>query len=188
MNEAGTSHPAAPDRSLFAVPPLLAADGITFRLQRDADARFITELYVSLRWEEMTRVPWSDAQRVAFLADQSAKQQAHYRAYYGRSELLVIERHGEPIGRLYLDRGHPSDLRIVDIGLLTAWRGRGLGSALLTAVQDEARAEGKLVSIHVEQENPARRLYQRLGFRDISMTGPYWLMQWQPGKHFTGAS
>lgn len=177
MTATGASADMAP-RAPFPVPPSLAADGITFRRQTDADRPFVTRLYCSLRWHELQRISWTDTQRIAFLTDQSDKQQLHYRTFYGRSELLVVERHGEPIGRLYLDRGHPTDLRIVDIGLLPEWRGRGLGTMLLAAVQEDACRDGKTVSIHVEHENPARRLYRRLGFLEIEMNGPYWRMEW----------
>jgi ribosomal protein S18 acetylase RimI-like enzyme len=45
-------------------------------------------------------------------------------------------------------------------------RGRGIGSALLAALIDRARAGGvEALSLSVEIENPAMRLYQRLGFR-----------------------
>lgn len=143
---------------------------------------FLSRLYVSLRWEEVQRVPqWDDAFRLAFLQDQYRLQHHHYTTHYTRSDFLIIEQDGQPVGRLLLDRGHARDLRVVDIALLPDARGHGIGSAFLTAVQDEARSEGKTVSIHVEQENPAKRLYARLGFRDVSQTGPYWLMEWIAG-------
>lgn len=169
-----------PARQPFAVPAPLAEAGVALRPQVEGDAAFLCRLYISLRWQEVLQVAhWDDAFRLAFLKDQFAKQYRHYATYYTRSDFMIVERHGEPVGRLLLDRGHPSDLRVVDIAFLPESRGHGLGTAFLRAVQDEARAEGKKVSIHVEQENPAKRLYARLGFRDISQTGPYWLMEWQ---------
>jgi GNAT superfamily N-acetyltransferase len=43
-------------------------------------------------------------------------------------------------------------------------RNRGLGSALLRDLVDEAAAAGKPMTIYVEKFNPAMRLYQWLGF------------------------
>jgi ribosomal protein S18 acetylase RimI-like enzyme len=57
-----------------------------------------------------------------------------------------------------------SDLRVMDIALLPAWRGRGFGSQLMRALFQLADAEGRSVSIHVERNNPALALYRRLGF------------------------
>ena len=180
MTDAGVPT-GAPVRRPFAVPDALAGQGIVLRPQTEHDVPFLTRLYISLRWEEVQLVQqWTDADRLAFLEDQFQKQYLHYTTYYGRTDFLIVEKNGEPVGRLYLDRGHDKDLRVVDIAFLPDWRGKGMGAAFLAAVQDEARAEGKQVSIHVEQENPAKRLYARVGFRDVSQSGPYWLMVWQP--------
>lgn len=170
-----------PARRPFAVPAALVSLGIVLRPQVKEDYAFLTRLYVSIRWHEVQRVEqWDDAMRLAFLEDQYSKQHRHYTAHYTRSDFMIIEQNGEAIGRLLLDRGHVTDLRVVDIALLPQARGQGMGQAFLAAIQDEARSEGKKVSIHVEQENPAKRLYNRMGFRDISQTGPYWLLEWEP--------
>jgi ribosomal protein S18 acetylase RimI-like enzyme len=86
---------------------------------------------------------------------------------------------GEAIGRLYLAEWG-SEIRIVDISLVPENRGRGLGEALLRDVQADAASRGKAVSIHVEKFNPARRLYDRLGFAVIEDKGIYDLMMWRP--------
>ncbi|MFK9714769.1 GNAT family N-acetyltransferase, partial [Escherichia coli] len=64
-------------------------------------------------------------------------------------------------GWLWLD-DRAEGLHILDISLLPAWRGRGLGTRCLTALA--AANEGRALSIQVEIHNPARRLYERLGF------------------------
>ncbi len=42
------------------------------------------------------------------------------------------------------------------------------------------RSTGTRVSIHVEHDNPARRLYDRLGFQHVDTNGVYHLMEWRP--------
>ena len=83
---------------------------------------------------------------------------------------------GEPAGRLYVHRG-PSDIRIMDIALAPAFRGRGIGTGLLRTLIVEAEESGRKLSIHVETNNPARRLYERLGFRPAGEHGVYVLME-----------
>lgn len=78
--------------------------------------------------------------------------------------------------QLYIHRSS-REHRIVDISLLPAYRGRGIGTRLLTSVIAEADSAGKPVSIHVEVFNPARRLYERLGFVQIEDKGVYLLME-----------
>jgi len=68
----------------------------------------------------------------------------------------------------------------MDIALLPEFRGRGIGTALLSALIEEAEREGKRVSIHVERYNPARRLYARLGFREAEDRGVYLYLVLEP--------
>jgi hypothetical protein len=52
-------------------------------------------------------------------------------------------------------------------------------TTLLRAFQAEAAASGKPLRIHVERFNPALRLYERLGFRQIENRGVYLFMEWR---------
>jgi len=177
----GSQTTAPLNRPPFAVPAELIGRGVALRPQTEGDLNFLRDLYISLRWDELAPViDWTEARKIAFLEEQFGFQHRHYTEYYTRTDFMIVEAGGKPVGRLYLDRGHPKDLRIVDIGFLPEWRRQGLGTAFITAVQGEARAEGKFVSIHVETFNPARRLYHRMGFREISQNGCYWLMEWHP--------
>jgi ribosomal protein S18 acetylase RimI-like enzyme len=45
----------------------------------------------------------------------------------------------------------------------------------------ETAQAGKPVRIHVEKQNPALRLYTRLGFTPIADRGVYWFLEWSPG-------
>jgi predicted GNAT family acetyltransferase len=83
------------------------------------------------------------------------------------------------LGRLYVDRGEEA-LLVIDLALLPEHRGKGIGTRLLTRVQAEAAATGKPVRMHVERFNPARRLYDRLGFHQIADEGVYLLLEWKP--------
>jgi ribosomal protein S18 acetylase RimI-like enzyme len=65
--------------------------------------------------------------------------------------------------------------------VLTEHRGRGIGTAALRMLLGEAARAGKPVRLHVERTNPARHLYERLGFRWIADEGIHWLMEWAPG-------
>jgi ribosomal protein S18 acetylase RimI-like enzyme len=151
--------------------------GLTFRRITDADLPVLARIYASTRAEELAPVPWSDAEKAAFLDMQFRAQHAHYRQYYPEADWLMTMRGNENVGRLYLER-LPSQHRIIDIAFLPEYRGRGLGEALLRDLLDEAAAAGKPVSIHVEKLNPAMRLYRRLGFVTEEDKGIYDLMRW----------
>lgn len=163
---------------LPAVSQRLSSLGVSLRASRPDDDAFLRDVYVAYRWEETEASGWPQAVRLAFLHDQHRMQDLHYRKHYEGAAFAVIEVGGERAGRLYLQRSS-SDLRIVDIALMPPFRNRGIGRALLEAAQDLGRTLGvATVSIHVEQSNPAQRLYERLGFRKVELRGIYHLLEW----------
>ena len=143
------------------------------------DEELLFRVYASTRVEELSVVPWDDAQKEAFLRAQFAAQARWYSEHYGRASFDVVLVGGEPRGRLYVHRGE-SEIRIVDIALLPEHRGDGVGTALLHGLLDEADAAGKRVTIHVERFNPALRLYARLGFAVSEDKGVYLLLERLP--------
>jgi ribosomal protein S18 acetylase RimI-like enzyme len=154
-------------------------DAIELRPAEPQDAELLFRVYASTRAEELSVVPWDDAQTEAFLRAQFDAQDRWYREHYERASFDVVLVGGEPGGRLYVHRGE-SEIRIVDVALLPEHRGRGVGTALLRYLLDEADAAGKRVTIHVERFNPALRLYERLGFAVAEDKGVYLLLEWSP--------
>jgi len=123
-------------------------------------------------------VDWDAAQKAAFLQMQFAAQHAYYQEQYADAAFDVILVGGQPAGRLYIHR-RDDEFRIVDIALLPEFCNRGLGTTLLKNLQSETAAAGKTLRIHVERFNPALRLYERLGFRQIEDRGVYLFMEWR---------
>ncbi|MDM5072193.1 GNAT family N-acetyltransferase [Aeromonas bestiarum] len=154
---------------------------VVLRKQNDHDRTFLCELYLSRRWVEVRAVPgWNDAQRRAFLYSQAELQRQHYENHFPAADFLIVEQAGSPIGRLCVNR-EAHDMRIVDIALLPAWQGRGIGTQLLRTLLAEADADRQSCSLSVEQGSPARRLYERLGFQPCADSGLYTQMQ-RPAK------
>ena len=173
-NAAGT----APERTPFGWRRAAAA-GLTFRPITESDMAFLARLYASTRADELSAVPWSDAEKAAFCDMQFQAQHAHYQNTYAGAYWLLIRRGEEAIGRLYIVRW-AREHRIIDIAFLPEHRRQGLGSALMQDLLEEAAAAGKAASIHVEKFNPALSLYRRLGFSKVGEHGVYDLMQWTP--------
>jgi GNAT superfamily N-acetyltransferase len=141
------------------------------------DDSFLAGLYASTRAKELAVTGWSDEEKAVFCRKQFDAQSAHYRENYPGALLQIIEKAGVPVGRLYVARWE-REIRIMDIALLPEHRGAGIGTNLLRELQDEARSAGKSLTIHVERFNPALRLYERLGFRQVEDKGVYLLMSW----------
>lgn len=150
---------------------------ISLRPIKPEDDSFLASLYASTRAEELAVTGWSEEDKALFCRRQFDAQTAHYVEKYAGASLQIIERAGVPVGRLYVARWE-REIRIMDIALLPEHRGSGIGTKLLRELQDEARSAGKSLTIHVERFNPALRLYERLGFRQIEDKGVYLLMSW----------
>lgn len=154
---------------------------VTRRPATPDDASFLYEVYAASRAEEMARVPWTEAEKEAFLRQQFQAQDTHYHRHYPEAAFDIVLADGARAGRLYIDHAaYPDEIRILDIALLPEFRNRGIGTRLLRAVLDEAAASGRVVRLHVEFYNPAQRLYARLGFRSLRENGPYVFMEWRP--------
>jgi ribosomal protein S18 acetylase RimI-like enzyme len=141
------------------------------------DDAFLARVYASSRAEELAVTGWPEELKADFCRRQFDAQSAYYAANYPEASFQIIERDGWPIGRLYVARWE-KEIRIVDITLLPEARGSGLGTKLLRDLQEEARAAGKSLTIHVERFNRALALYQRLGFEQVEDKGVYLLMRW----------
>lgn len=150
---------------------------LSLREETDADTAFLCALYAATRREELAHVPWPEEAKQAFLAQQFQLQRDHYRQHYAGAEFLVIETAGERIGRIYL-RTTGREIRLMDIALIDARRGQGLGGTLVQALMQVAREDAAEITLHVETNNPALRLYDRLGFRLIEERGVYLFLGW----------
>jgi ribosomal protein S18 acetylase RimI-like enzyme len=135
-------------------------------------------VYAGTRAVELAMVPWTAEQKAAFCRQQFVAQHTDYQGNYPAAAYDIIERGGVALGRLYVDR-REGDIHILDIALLPEHRGAGIGTQILRTLQEEARATGQALGIHVEKFNPALRLYERLGFRPIEDLGIYLRMEWR---------
>lgn len=153
---------------------------IRFRQATADDEALLIRIYASTRAEEMAMaVDWSDPQKTAFLEQQFRAQHTYYHQQWPEAAYQIILFEDEEIGRLYLDR-RETEFRIMDIALLTKYRGKGIGGKIMEGILAEAKEAGKPVTIHVESNNPAMRLYHRLGFEKVEDQGVYHLMKWEP--------
>jgi ribosomal protein S18 acetylase RimI-like enzyme len=145
------------------------------------DAEFLFQVYASTRAEELAVVPWTAEQKEGFLRMQFAAQDAHYRTHYVDASFDVIRVGADLAGRLYVYRT-PREIRVMDIALLPAFRGQGIGERVLRDLFAEADREERRMSIHVEHMNPARRLYERVGFHvvDDGEENPVYLLMERP--------
>ena len=109
---------------------------------------------------------------------------AIYHRGWGRpgDTALVAEKNGEPVGAVwyrfftaaehgdgYVDDETPE----LAIAVSDEWRGRGIGGTLLEALHDRARQNGLTrIALSVDLDNPAKRIYERLGYVELAPGDP----------------
>jgi len=152
---------------------------ITLRPASDEDREFLVSVYASTREEELAIVNWTPEQKEAFVRMQFTAQTQFYADVYPEMEYSIIVHDGVDAGRLMVAR-LKGEIRIVDIALIPAHRGFGIGKALLEELMEEARNVDKPVRLHVEHFNRAKNLYDRLGFKPVADRGVHVMMEWVP--------
>jgi GNAT superfamily N-acetyltransferase len=106
-------------------------------------------------------------------------QRQHFAATYVPAQHAVIVRLDPvpyDIGRISLMR-HWRKILLRDIELITAERSRGIGTAVIRALLELAKADGRTVELLVLKCNPAQRLYARLGFTVVADDGARLMMR-----------
>ncbi|MBU2871894.1 GNAT family N-acetyltransferase [Colwellia sp. E2M01] len=153
---------------------------ISLRKSTQSDIPFMLSLYAATRASELAMTNFSEQEKHMFVEQQFNAQFTHYHQHYCSDYFNIIEQDGEAVGRLFVDYWE-NEIRIVDIALAPEHRNNGLGSYLFQKLFKQAREMGKSVTIHVEKNNPAKRLYERLGFVLKTQTNEvYLLMEWIP--------
>ena len=158
----------------------MVATGIIRRPSTPDYEEFQRYVYSTTRDEEMALVDWTPEQKLSFLDMQFRAQDTYYKDQFPNAHYDVLERNGEPIGRLYTEL-RPTELHVLDIALLPKFRNMGIGTTLIKGLMQEAISACVPLTLHVETFNPARRLYHRLGFTEVQVDGIYISMTW-PGK------
>lgn len=95
------------------------------------------------------------------------------------AQVRIIERDRRELGWLQTERT-PDGLFLAQIFVDEACRGQGVGSAALRLVIGEVDRQGLAMTLGVVKANPARALYERLGFAIIGEDGRKFHMR-RPG-------
>jgi ribosomal protein S18 acetylase RimI-like enzyme len=105
----------------------------------------------------------------------------------GDAGVVAEDETGRPLGaawyRRFSEDAHgygfiDASIPELSIGVEADARGRGIGMALMEALIERARTAGvPALSLSVEEDNPALRLYERLGFVRVARNGNAWTMR-----------
>jgi len=105
---------------------------------------------------------------------------AHYQRIRSNFEdAKIICEGNRSIGLIKLSR-MPDEWHVHQIQVMPSSQGKGIGKAVLTAVLKEAEHVGIPVTLSVLHGNPARRLYDQLGFQFATELPKSTKLIWRP--------
>ena len=134
------------------------------------DAEFAWRLYEQLmRARTEALVPWR-ADRQREVVDSALRS--------GSMQMILVD--GAVSGWLHVHES-PDTIELLQLYLVPAQQRRGIGTSILTTLKDRARAHRRPLRLNVLINNPARRLYERLGFRIERSDAIKHYMAWSPG-------
>jgi GNAT superfamily N-acetyltransferase len=162
----------------------MIAPSIRLRRALPSDLPFLAEMGgYAAHWRPGAEQPPAEI----LLADPHLSR---YLAAWGRAGdagIVALDERDRPIGAAWyrlFTRDEPGygflaeSIPELSIGVRPSVRGRGVGTALMNALVRLAREEGHAaLSLSVEPDNPARRLYERVGFRKVGTEGGSWTMR-----------
>ena len=131
-------------------------DRLALRPATAADEDFLLSLRKQTMTEHLSRVG---------LAFDDAHHRQRLLANYADASVICL---GEDAVGLFKAYRRDTAWVLMQIQLAPASQGRGIGAALIEALIAQARREGVPVTLSVLKGNPARRLYDRLGFRVVA--------------------
>jgi ribosomal protein S18 acetylase RimI-like enzyme len=150
---------------------------VTIRAVTSADLPFLRDML----WEAAAVA--EELRTLGKEASLALPHVAKYLAGWGRPGdfgVIAIDEQGRPLGAAWarlFPADHPGygfiaeDVPELSIGVSDAARGQGVGGALIDGLLAAAREAGfARVSLSVDRNNPALRLYQRHGFRDAGVS------------------
>jgi ribosomal protein S18 acetylase RimI-like enzyme len=107
-------------------------------------------------------------------------QEEYFRRKFDPAPRQIIQVDGHDVGVVVVEE-RPDELYVALIELLPAYQGHGIGTRIVTELRNAAHGAGRPLSLHVLRSNePARRLYERLGFRVVETTAERYRMSCPP--------
>jgi GNAT superfamily N-acetyltransferase len=109
--------------------------------------------------------------------EEESRRQTVEQVSAGRTE--IIELNGVPVGIQSIERAG-THIQLEQLYLREAFQRRGLGTQLVKKLLEEARKSKLPIRLRVLVVNPAKKLYQRLGFVVVERTAVRYFMEWVP--------
>ena len=104
-----------------------------------------------------------------------AYQHSHLRKNYVPAKVQILTLNGQDIGMLSVEERN-EDIFLKTIEIHPAFQNKGIGTAIITQIIADGFHKRKPVRLQVLKVNPAKRLYDRLGFSVIEETSTHYIL------------
>jgi len=158
----------------MSIPALLE-----LRLVRPEDEPFLTDLFTVIERERLAGADLKNESLQTAINHELIGQRRHYRALNEDATHCVIVAQSKPAGRvIFWD--NREEIRLAELAVAPAFRGLGIGSAVIETLKAQARQTKRPLRLHVEKYNyrQPHRFYQQLGFQVIEDRKTHWFMEW----------
>ena len=139
---------------------------------------FLLQLFKECRQDLALVGNLTEKQKDNFILQQFTIEQEQLSKVYPDAEFNIVMFNEKPVGRFYIYHGKLLN-HIVEIGLLEAYRGLGIGKKIINMAIENALKNGKNVSLQVAWFNQgAHNFYEKLGFKTIENNGVFCEMRY----------
>ncbi|MBD2121193.1 N-acetyltransferase [Trichocoleus sp. FACHB-262] len=146
---------------------------VQFRQATEADFDFLNKMHAACLKEHVERIyPWNPDLFGETFNPHLIRVILVNQIEVGMLQLLQC------VGELYLG----------NLLILPKFQNRGIGTLILQSILDQGQASNLPVQLQVLKQNPAKRLYERLGFISVGETKTHYIMQYSPALKFGALS
>jgi ribosomal protein S18 acetylase RimI-like enzyme len=149
---------------------------VSARVATSDDEAFLRELFFEIRAPEFALADLSERQLHELLANQFEARKIHYARVFPDAVYWVLETDKSRVG--YKVVTEDAEIHLIDIAVRPEHQNQGIGTEQMGLLLQDAAKKRKSVTLSVEIFNPARRLYERLGFAEYEDFGIYKRMRW----------
>jgi ribosomal protein S18 acetylase RimI-like enzyme len=158
---------------------------ITLRPATADDESLLFAIFCDVRGAMFAGLP--EPQRDILLRMQFQAQKSGYGQSYPDAERMIVLADGESVGTVLVQRSG-TIWRLVDISLFADYRNKGIGTRLIRDLLELAAVSDRSLQLKVARDNPAAKLYTRLGMQMVAEDDVYMTMESAaPAKQFFAA-
>lgn len=152
---------------------------ITIRPATPGDDPLLFSLFAEEKAAELLPLGLEAEQLQPLLEMQYRGRAFSYSQAANAADHILCTADGTAVGRILVD-WQPECLHVMDVAVLTPYRNRGFATQALQQIKDEADRVSLPLRLRVRPNNPAARLYQRLGLNQVARDELSLEMEWRP--------